>query len=172
MPTAKTQRLDYKLFGHTKLNELNYIEGYIGLSDIDKLIIKPTDENTTLSDTQSILNDYDSFNGMYSVINCKSLIISEGITEIGEEAIYFIPGLKIAGGELSLPSTLTKISNYILAYIPYENVNISINVIEIGSRAFIGSSSLKTITLQGREDTLGMTLGESWSGGAYVVYKP
>lgn len=157
---------------YTTLNELNYIEGYIGLSDIDKLIIKPTEENTIVSDAQSILDDYVSFNGMYSAISCKSLIISEGITEIGEEAIFFILGLNIVDGELSLPSTLTKISNHTFAYIPYENVNIPSNVIEIGQRAFVGNLSLKTITLQVREDTLGMTLGESWNGGVTVVYEP
>ncbi|HOO06590.1 MAG TPA: leucine-rich repeat protein [Ruminococcus sp.] len=81
----------------------------------------------------------------------KSVVIEEGITEIGDEAFYYCENLS----SISLPSTLTAIG-YDAFYncTSLTNVTIPESVVEIGSYAFTGCTSLETITIKSAETAI------------------
>ena len=81
----------------------------------------------------------------------KSVVIEEGITEIGDEAFYYCENLS----SISLPSTLTAIG-YDAFYhcTSLTNVTIPESVVEIRSYAFESCTSLETITIKSAETVI------------------
>ena len=81
----------------------------------------------------------------------KSVVIEEGITEIGSDVFYDCSKLT----SVSLPSTLTNVQSYAFSNCTsLTNVTIPESVVEIGSYAFSGCTSLETITIENAETAI------------------
>ena len=75
----------------------------------------------------------------------KKLVVSEGITEIGDYAFYYMPQLT----EISLPSTVTRIGKCAFAFCSSMTaISVPAGVTSVGESAFEACSSLLAIRLQ------------------------
>lgn len=120
-------------------DDINYV-----LYSDGKLILKGTGE---MYDYASALETSGEKSPFYENDKIKSVVISEGITSVGEFAFIYCNNLKSA----TLPTTLTKIKRngfmpHIDEYIVHQNlyglteITIPANVTEIGKYAFSGTA--------------------------------
>ena len=114
------------------------------------------------------------YKGVFSDCNnLKTIAITEGTTEIGDEtfkelnltSIVIPEGVKTIGqnafrechnlASVSLPSTLETIGEYAFRECAFDSINIPVSVKKIGDHAFEYNQHLKTIVLQGAVEDFG-----------------
>ena len=134
-------------------DDINYV-----LYSDGKLILKGTGE---MYDYASALETSGEKSPFYENDKIKSVVISEGITSVGEFAFIYCNNLKSA----TLPTTLTKIKRngfmpHIDEYIVHQNlyglteITIPANVTEIGKYAFSGTA-IQSLTIPESVTTVG-----------------
>ncbi len=131
---------------------------YYVLYSNGKLLLKGTGD---MYDYDNPLNPTGNDSPFFNNQNIKNVVVSEGITDIGEYAFRYCDELET----VSLPGTLTKISDF--AFYPHQDpsatptvthglktVTIPSSVTEIGYCAFVGNR-LTTVTVPNTVITIG-----------------
>ncbi len=145
-------------------------------------------ENNQLSSV-SIPNSVTSIGSWaFSRNQLTNISIPNSVTSIGQSAFYqnqlssvnipdsvtSIEGQAFYRNQLSsvnIPDSVTSIGIQAFSHNQLSSVIIPSSVSSIGSYTF-SNNPLGTITMQGRENTTGMTLGTNWNGSGTIVFAP
>lgn len=112
--------------------------------------------------------------------SAEKLVLSEGITSIGDYAFYYMPAIT----EVELPSTVTELGDFAFAYCSkLETVDFPEELTSVGESAFEGCGALTSVFLRENVTTLGerafaycysmtsfMMTGEVEEIGAHTFY--
>ena len=112
--------------------------------------------------------------------SAEKLVLSEGITSIGDYAFYYMPAIT----EVEIPSTVTELGDFAFAYCSkLETVAFPAELTVVGESAFEGCGALTSVFLQEHVTTLGdrafaycysmtsfMMTGEVEEIGAHTFY--